>query len=553
MNIRLAQLNYHIANFEKNTQKIVDVLQKALSDGVDLVVFSELSICGYPADDFLERKEFIEHSREAIEHIASHCKGIAAIVGGPSINPEPRGKNLFNSAFFLSEGKITAVRHKSLLPNYDVFDEYRYFQPNKVFELIEYKNQRIAIAICEDLWDEQPVANSFAREKLYTLSPIEELAKLNPTLVINIAASPFSHTQVEIRRNIIIEKAKKFQLPFFYVNQVGANTELIFDGSSMVVNANGEVILEANPFEEQLLTINTSELYQKRQLPVNNATAIQLIHDALLLGIRDYFFKSGFTKAILGLSGGIDSAVTAALAVEALGAENVRGVLMPSQYSSDHSVSDAEQLAKNMGIRYDIIPIQPMFQEFETALHPLFEGKKPDVTEENLQARIRGMLLMAISNKFGNLLLNTSNKSEAAVGYGTLYGDMSGSISVLGDVYKTEVFKLARYINRNREIIPENSITKPPSAELRENQKDSDSLPEYDILDAILFRYIELNQSPSEIIDCGFESQIVHKTIKLVNLNEYKRFQAPPILRVTSKAFGKGRHMPLVAKYEQKA
>jgi NAD+ synthase (glutamine-hydrolysing) len=549
MKITLAQLNFHISNFNSNSQKMIDSIIEARAAGSELVVFSELSVCGYPPYDFLERQEFVEKCMNAIEIIASHCTGIAAIVGGPSINEQPLGKKLYNTAFFLNNGKIEQMCHKSLLPNYDVFDEYRYFQPNRHFQLVEYKGEQIAITICEDLWDNQPVANNFGRGKLYTVSPMEELSILHPTMVVNIAASPFSYTQVDIRKSIITEKAQQYHLPFIYVNQTGANTDLIFDGNSMVVNAQGDIIEQLPAFTEKVVHTDSEKFKYQKPIDAQEISSTQYIHDALVTGIRDYFKKMNFTKATLGLSGGIDSAVVVVLAVEALGAENVRVLLLPSQYSSHHSITDAKDLAENLGIQYDIVPIADIFQQFETALNPLFKGLKPDVTEENLQARIRGSLLMALSNKLGNLLLNTTNKSEAAVGYGTLYGDMNGSIAVLGDVYKTEVYRLARYINRNKEVIPENSITKAPSAELRPGQKDSDSLPEYDVLDAILFRYIEMNLSPAEIIAEGFAEATVNKTVRLVNMNEYKRFQAAPILRISSKAFGTGRRMPLVAKY----
>lgn len=437
---------------------------------------------------------------------------------------------------------------KTLLPNYDVFDEYRYFQPNNQFSVIDYKGIRLAITICEDLWDEQPVANSFARDKLYTMSPMDELVRLNPDLVINIAASPFSHTQVDIRRSIVTQKAGKYHLPFIYINQVGANTELIFDGDSMVVNNRGEVVLTMKAFEEELQIVDSDELMKMQPIETGHVR-LHLIHDALVLGIKDYFFKMGFTKATLGLSGGIDSAVTLVLAVRALGADNVRVLLLPSKYSSDHSIKDAVELAEYLRVQYEVVPIKGIVTEFDNALNKLFAGLEADVTEENIQARVRGTLLMALSNKFGHILLNTSNKSEAAVGYGTLYGDMNGGLSVLGDVYKTDVFKLARYINREEAIIPENTIVKPPSAELRPDQKDSDSLPEYEILDDILYRYIEQKQSPDEIVAAGFDEHIVQKVVRLVNVNEYKRFQTPPILRISAKAFGIGRRMPLVAIY----
>ncbi|NPA35948.1 MAG: NAD+ synthase [Chlorobi bacterium] len=549
MKIALAQLNYHVANFEFNTEKIINAIKEAKEQQAELVVFSELSVCGYPPYDFLERKEFVESCENAINEIAGHCNGIAAVVGAPSINPETKGKNLFNSAYFLAEGTIKAITHKTLLPNYDVFDEYRYFEPNSVFDLVEYNGKKIAVTVCEDLWDEQPVANSFARSKLYTKSPMEELMNLSPDIVVNIAASPFSYSQVVIRRQIVQKKAKKYGIPIFYVNQVGANTDLVFDGNSMVVNSRGEITEQLKGFEEDLKVVDSEKVEKAEPLKLEEPDKIKNIQDALVLGVKDYFAKMGFKKATLGLSGGIDSAVTVVIAVMALGAENVRVLLLPSKYSSDHSIKDAVDLAENLGIQYDIVPIKDIVSAFDKTLEPLFKGLEPDVTEENIQARIRGTLLMALSNKFGHILLNTSNKSEAAVGYGTLYGDMNGGLSVLGDVYKTDVFALARYINREREIIPVNTITKPPSAELRPDQKDSDSLPDYDILDKVLYRYIELEQSPKEIIEAGFDEDVVKRAVRLVNMNEYKRYQTPPIIRVSSKAFGIGRRMPLVAKY----
>ncbi len=546
MKIAMAQLNYHIGNFELNTKKIIGCIRRSKTEGADLVVFSELSATGYYPHDLLERKEFIEQSYEALRTISKECVGIAAIVGAPSINPEPRGKKLFNSAFFMFDGEIRHVVSKSLLPTYDIFDEYRHFEPNRKFSVFDYLGKKLAITICEDLWDEQETQNEFGREKLYQLSPLKELSALNPDLVINLSASPFSYNQENWRKNILVKNAQKYQIPILYVNQVGAQTELVFDGGSFFLNKNGDIQHELNYFEEDFRIIDT-EISTHNLQP--KTETIEKIYQALVIGIRDYFGKMGFRKALLGLSGGIDSALVLVLAVEALGKDNVRVLLMPSQYSSDHSINDAVQLANNLGVRYEIIPIQAMVDSFEISLSEVFGNRDSDITEENIQARTRGILLMAISNKFGNILLNTTNKSECAVGYGTLYGDMNGGLSVLGDVYKTDIFKMARWMNRDHEIIPINTILKPPSAELRPDQKDSDSLPDYDLLDQILFNYIELNLSPEEIIARGFDEATVLQTIKMVNTNEYKRFQAPPILRVSSKAFGFGRRMPLVARY----
>lgn len=548
MKIALAQLNYHIGNFESNTEKIISAIEKSKKENVDLVVFSELAICGYPPKDLLERKDFIERTQDALQKVAEACTDIAAVVGGPSINPNTKGKNLYNSAFFISNGKVESIHNKTLLPNYDIFDEYRYFEPNTEFSLVEYKGKKIAITVCEDLWEKQPTDNNFAKSELYTISPMEELNKLNPDFVVNIAASPFSYNQKDLRTNILKSNTERYNLPIIYVNQIGAHTELIFDGDSMVLNSKGDVACRLKYFEEDYQVVDMNEI-ENKALESAEVDYIEKIHDALVLGLKDYFGKMGFKQATLGLSGGIDSAVTVVLAERALGKENVRVLLMPSEFSSDHSIKDAVDLAENLGIEYEIVNIQEIFSEFQKALKPSFGDLPFNVAEENIQARIRGTLVMGLSNKFGHILLNTSNKSEAAVGYGTLYGDMNGGLSVLGDVYKTDVFKMAWFMNKDKEIIPVNTIVKPPSAELRPDQKDSDSLPDYDVLDGILYRYIEKNMSSKEIIADGFEKQTVEKAIRLVNMNEYKRFQTPPILRVSSKAFGFGRKIPLVAKH----
>lgn len=545
MKIALAQINYHTGNFDGNTTAIIKQIKQAKLLGADLIVFSELCITGYPARDFLEFNDFINLSYKAIEKIAEHCVGIAAIVGAPSINDNDKGKDLFNSAFFLADAKVQSIVHKSLLPNYDIFDEYRYFEPSIKNSCIEFKGIKIALTICEDLWN-------IGNDKMYSYTPMDDLIKEKPDLMINIAASPFSAGHINTRKNILLENVKKYGIPLFYVNHVGAQTELIFDGGSLVIDSAAQIVDEMAYFEEEfsLYEWNKNELKKLGEdssfLPEN---PVQLVHDALITGIKDYFRKLGFKKAVLGSSGGIDSAVVQYLASMALGSENVSAVLMPSRYSSDHSVNDAVQLSKNLGNPYNIISIEEAFGSFENTLAGMFSGTQNDLTEENLQSRCRGVILMAISNKFGPILLNTSNKSENAVGYGTLYGDMAGGLSVIGDLYKTQVYELARWINRNSEIIPENIIVKAPSAELRPNQKDSDSLPDYAILDLILFEYIENRKGPSEIIKMGYDESLVKRILRLVNLNEYKRHQTPPILRVSSKAFGMGRRMPIVAKY----
>lgn len=541
MKIAIAQLNYHIGNFESNQNKMISAIAKAKQQGADLVVFAELAISGYPPRDFLEFDDFIERCWKATEEVAKACVDIAAVVGLPTKNKAATGKALYNSAAFLSDGKITDVLHKSLLPTYDIFDEYRYFEPNTKFHCVDYKGKRLAISVCEDIWN-------IGVDDLYSIKPMDELMKENPDVMINIAASPFHTEQAERRKTILKANVDKYKLPLFYANHVGAQTELLFDGGSLAFNAQSELVGELNYFEEDLQVFDLDEL-PKSIVSEEKPEKIALIHDALVMGLKNYFQKLGFKKATLGLSGGIDSAVVMALAAEALGAENVHPILLPSQYSSDHSIKDAEDLARNLGSPYKIIPIKSIYESFEKELKPHFKDLPFGIAEENIQARSRGVLLMALSNKFGYILLNTSNKSESAVGYGTLYGDMNGGLSVIGDVYKIDVFKLARYINRNEEIIPWNTINKPPSAELRPNQKDSDSLPDYEILDTILFEYIENRKGPREIIAMGYDEALVNRILKLVNTNEYKRYQTPPILRVSTKAFGMGRRMPIVAKY----
>jgi NAD+ synthase (glutamine-hydrolysing) len=550
MKIALAQLNFTIGAFNENSDRIIHAIQLARDQHADLIIFSELSVCGYPPLDLLEQKLFIENCNRAVESLLPHTKGIAVILGAPTLNRDSEGKNLYNSALYINDGHIQQVVNKALLPTYDIFDEYRHFQPSNRFNVITCKGKRFALTICEDLWFEQPILTDFGKNKLYTVDPMKELAGMGCDAIINIAASPFAFNHETIKSSILSDNARKYKLPLFYVNQVGAHTELIFDGASRVLNSSGDCIARLAHFKEDIAFFELDKIEKSAgEKNITSGDAIEWIHDALVLGISDYFAKMRFKTAILGLSGGIDSAVTLVLAVKALGAENLRVLLMPSQYSSDHSVADAVTLAKNLGVRFDVISISEIFSQYVKELEVLFKGRPADLAEENIQARIRGTLLMAISNKFGNLLLNTSNKSEVAVGYGTLYGDMNGGISVLGDVYKTDVYRLAKFINRDREIIPLNTIQKAPSAELRPDQKDSDSLPEYDLLDKILYNYIELQKPATEIISLGFDESTVQKTIRLVNMNEYKRFQTPPILRISSKAFGIGRRIPLVARY----
>jgi NAD+ synthase (glutamine-hydrolysing) len=550
MKFTVAQLNYHIGNFTGNKDLICKAIRKAKAAGSDLIIFSELCIPGYPPLDLLDRLDFIEKCDHTVKEIAKECTGIAAIVGSPTINKKHEGKKLYNSALLLSEGKVIFSANKALLPTYDIFDEYRYFEPEKQFSVFLFKGIKLAITICEDLWDEQPFDNEFEKTRLYTVSPMEELARQNPDIIINIAASPFSYSKIEAKENIFISKAIKYKIPVISVNQTGANTELIFDGASIVVNEKGEVFNQLPFFEEAVETYTFENIKSGSIAKRDTKTdSISLIHKALVTGLRDYFTKTGLKSSIIGLSGGIDSAICLCLAVDALGNENVRALLMPSRYSSDHSVRDAITLADSLKVHYDIVNIEKPFRAFEEDLAPVFKGMNRDVTEENIQARIRAILLMAVSNKYGCIVLNTSNKSEAAVGYGTLYGDMAGGLSVIGDVYKTDVYRLAGFINRESEIIPENIIRKLPSAELRPDQFDTDSLPDYNILDLILYQYIELQKPASRIISEGAERDTVLKVIRMIDFNEYKRYQAPPVLRISSKAFGAGRRMPLVARY----
>ncbi len=565
MKIFLAQQNYHIGNFERNTNKIIDAITMAKSHNADLIVFSEMSICGYPARDFLDFTDFINKCYESIEKIKQHADTIGVIVGSPDRNPQREGKDLFNAAFFLYEKEIKSIAHKTCLPNYDVFDEYRYFEPAYNWNTINFKGKKIALTICEDIWN-------LGDNPLYRICPMDILMQQQPDLMINISASPFDYTHDEDRKATIKSNVVKYQLPLIYCNAVGSQTEIIFDGASLVFDKDANLCCELSQFKEEvkeivlkddgtfgLPIIEPAEAVPGQLLDplhFNPELNISQVYEAIILGIKDYFIKMGFTKAIIGSSGGIDSAVTIALACEALGKENVRAILMPSEYSTSHSLDDAERLSKNLGNPYDIIPIKKIYNQFLHELDPIFKGLPFDVAEENIQARTRGNLLMAIANKFGYILLNTSNKSELAVGYGTLYGDMAGGIGVLGDCYKLQVYELAKYINSKKEtlttgrqVIPENIITKAPSAELRPDQKDSDSLPPYEILDKILYQYIERVQGPAEIKSLGFNAPLVDRILKMVNRNEYKRNQFCPIIRISPKAFGVGRRLPIVGNY----
>ncbi len=558
MKIALAQQNYHIGNFESNTQKIISGIEEAKRQGADLVVFSELCVCGYPPRDFLEFEDFINKCYESINQIKEYADGIGVLVGTPDRNPVREGKDLFNAAFLLYDKEVKGVAHKTCLPNYDVFDEYRYFEPAYNWQVMEFKGKKLAVTICEDIWN-------LGDNPLYRNCPMDELMSQQPDIMINLSASPFDYTHVEDRKAILKLNTTKYKLPMLYCNCVGSQTEIVFDGGSLVFDKDSNMVAQLPLFKEaiEIFELNdTGEFIQPVKAPAATLPDAEFnpaeldynlctteIYEAILLGIRDYFTKMGFTKAILGSSGGIDSAVTLAIACDALGKENVRAILMPSQYSTGHSVSDAEQLSKTLGNPYDIIPIRNIYDSFLKELDHLFKDLPFSIAEENIQSRTRGNLLMSIANKFGYILLNTSNKSELATGYGTLYGDMAGGLAVLGDCYKMQVYALAKYINRNREIIPNNIIVKPPSAELRPGQKDSDSLPDYAILDRLLYQYIEKRQGPKEIKAMGFEPALVDRVLRMVNINEYKRNQFCPIIRISPKAFGVGRRVPIVGKY----
>src|SRR5687767_10648944 len=578
MKIALAQQNYHIGNFEDNTKKIIEGIHRAKQQNADLVVFSELCVCGYPPRDFLEFTDFINKSYAAIDNIKQHTDNIGVLIGAPSRNTQKEGKELFNAVFLLHEKEIKGEIHKTLLPNYDVFDEYRYFEPAYEWNVLTFKGKKLAVTICEDIWN-------LGDNPIYRITPMEKLMAYKPDAMINLSASPYNYAQDVVRNSIVKAHTLRYKLPMLYCNTVGSQTEIVFDGGSLVYDINGNKVKEMKYFEEDFEMFDLEEISKKsesakafsmgeglsegllsedevyyysatevgteedRLAYLTNEKNIDEIFHALVLGIRDYFSKMGFSKAILGASGGIDSAVTQAIAVEALGKENVLAIMMPSQYSSSHSITDAELLSKNLGNPNYNLAIKEIFDSFLETLKPVFKDSSFGLAEENIQARIRGNLLMAIANKFGYILLNTSNKSELATGYGTLYGDMAGGLSVLGDVYKMQVYALAEYINKKKELIPGHILVKPPSAELRPGQKDSDSLPEYDTLDRVLYEYIEMRNGPKEIKAKGYDSGLVDRILKLVNTNEYKRKQFCPILRISCKAFGVGRRMPVVGKY----
>ena len=548
MKVTIAQLNPKVGDFEGNLAKALSAMAAAEPDSPDLIVFSELFLTGYPPQDLLERKWFIRRQEEALAVLARKSMDrpeTGLVIGAALPNNLDPGRGLYNAALLIHRGEIVFSQAKSLLPTYDVFDEARYFDPAREMSVAAFKGRRIGLCVCEDAWNDP---GFWPDSRLYSRNPIDDLASQGISLLVNVSASPFHVGKDDLRFRLIRHHAVRHQVPFVFVNQVGGNDELIFDGRSMCFDGQGRTIAYGPAFREHLETVDTSA--EGRDEPFQPQHRIESVHQALILGIRDYLEKSGFSRAVVGLSGGIDSAVTYVLAVEAMGADNVLGISMPSMYSSTGSVEDSRQLAANLGREIQVVPIKGIYDAYIQALADPFGGRPPDVTEENIQARIRGNILMAVSNKFGHLVLSTGNKSELSMGYCTLYGDMSGGLSVISDLPKTMVYDLARYINREREIIPRAIIDKAPSAELRPDQKDEDSLPPYPVLDRILQLFVEEGLSSREIVARGFEEETVRWVIRTVNRNEYKRKQAAPGLRVNSKAFGVGRRMPIVAHHE---
>jgi NAD+ synthetase len=544
--IALAQINPTVGDFTGNLAKIIDVSRLASVQGARLTVFSELAICGYPPADFLEKPSFLARCRSAVDELAAAtCNLPSAVLAGVALPAGGEaGKPAVNAAVLLDAGKLLLEQHKRLLPFYDVFDEQRYFSPSRSQQVVELDGVRLAITICEDAWNDK----NFWPRRLYSIDPMEELMSQRPALHINLSSSPFWHSKREIRRQMLAAIARRDGIPVLFSNQVGGNDSLIFDGSSLALDAHGELIAQAASFEEDLVIVDT---FAVSRAPATNDNDTEAAYRALVLGTRDYVRKCGFRKAIVALSGGIDSALVAAIATDALGAENVIGIGMPSPYSSQGSIDDSRQLAANLGIRFEMIGISALFNEFTQALEPLFAGMPPDTTEENIQSRIRGNLLMALSNKTGALVLTTGNKSEMAVGYCTLYGDMVGALAVIGDLVKTRVYAISRWLNRDREVIPAAILDKPPSAELRPDQKDTDSLPPYEVLDPILEAYVERYETPEQIASAnGFPLELVQQVVRLVERSEYKRQQAAPVLKVTSKSFGMGRRFPIAVKVQ---
>ncbi len=544
MKVALAQINTTVGDLAGNEARILAAYQKGVAAAVDVVVFPELATTGYPPRDLVLKKRFVAENLQMIQRLAKVSGKTAMLVGYVGQNEKRPGKPVTNNVALLRDGKIVAIRTKTLLPTYDVFDEDRYFEPASENAPVDFDGMTLGLTVCEDIWNDE----DFWPDRRYRRNPPMELALSGARILFNVSASPWHVGKNKIRYDMLSSMAKKAKAPVVFCNLVGGNDEVIFDGGSMVFNARGELLAKCDVFKEDFVVADTDA---KQTIPFTLPHDHEKLHRALVLGLRDYFQKCGFKSAVLGLSGGIDSAVTACLAVSALGPENVRGVSLPSEFSSQHSLDDARILAENLGIQYDVIPIQTVFAATKQELKGVFAGKPEDTTEENIQARLRGVLLMAMSNKFGSLLLTTGNKSELAVGYCTLYGDMCGGLAVISDVPKTMVYDLSKWINREKEIIPTSSIVKPPSAELRPNQCDQDSLPPYEVLDAILNEYVVNLQSASDIVKLGFDEATVKRVIRMIDINEYKRRQAAPGLKVTSKAFGVGRRFPVAQRYRE--
>jgi NAD+ synthase (glutamine-hydrolysing) len=543
--IALGQINPTVGDFSGNAAKIIDYSRRAQASGAGLILFPELSVCGYPPRDLVERPSFVARNRETVEQIAAETNGIAVICGLVTPADSETGKSAMNSAALLQDGKVAFVQSKMLLPTYDVFDEMRNFAPAKSQDLFSFCGNRMALTICEDAWNDK----LFWPKRLYTVDPIETLIRAGGNFVLNISSSPFWIGKRELRRDMLVAIARHHKVPVALVNQVGGNDSLVFDGSSSVLNAEGEIIAQGRSFEEDLIYFDSKTLTGDLHDQVEGEEAS--VYAALMLGTRDYMRKCGFQQAIIGLSGGIDSALTAVIAADAVGPENVIGVGMPGPYSSPGSIDDARALAKNLGIRFELLSINRVFEAYRETLDEVFGGRKEDVTEENIQSRARGTLLMALSNKFGAIVLSTGNKSELGVGYCTLYGDMVGGLAVISDVPKTLVYRLSHYVNSRHPVIPAATLEKPPSAELRPNQKDSDSLPPYEILDAVLEDYVEAAHSAEQIAaDHGFDLEVVRRVVRMVDRAEYKRQQAAPGIKISAKAFGYGRRFPIAAKSE---
>jgi len=540
MKIGFAQINTTVGDFSGNCARIMAAYDELSAAGADVVITPELSITGYPPQDLLFKSRFVPDNLLALERLHAHVRDAALIVGFVDHNHAAHGRPFHNAAAVLQRGQTPVVVHKSLLPTYDVFDEARYFEPATHHALAVIGGEKVGITICEDIWTQE-----YLPHPLYLGDPVAELAAAGATCILNLSASPFQIGKPARRLSMIGDIAAKYRLPIFYCNAIGGNDQLVFDGNSLAVNAEGNTLWQGASFAESTALVDT----QAPTAAIEARDDMADLHDALVLGLRDYMAKCGFKKCVLGLSGGIDSALTAYIAAQAIGAQNVLGVAMPTAFSSDHSVSDADALAANLGVEYLKIPIQQSFEAFKLQMSPVFAGLAEDTTEENMQARLRGLTLMSLSNKFGSLLLTTGNKSELAVGYCTLYGDMCGGLAVISDVPKTMVYRLSRYINREQEIIPVNTIEKAPSAELRPDQKDQDTLPPYDLLDEILALYVEGNLSGADIISRGFDEQTVRWIVRRVDLNEYKREQAAPGLKVTGRAFGIGRRMPIAQRF----